>query len=160
MIPPMKPRSALLALAALAGLLLGPGASAQRAVPYWASIATTTAKMRAGPGKQYPSTWIYRRDDLPVKVLRVMEDWRQVEDPDGTQGWMSRTQLSDRRTAIVVGGVTAVRDNPSPGAHINWRVEPGVVGRLGECDAGWCQIDLGGRVGFLREATVWGAGEP
>ena len=157
--PTPKPRRALLALVALAGLLLGPGASAQRAVPYWASIATTTAKMRAGPGKQYPSTWIYRRDDLPVKVLRVMEDWRQVEDPDGTQGWMSRTQLSDTRTAMV-RTLTTVHDQPTASAHINWRVEPGVVGRLGDCDAGWCQIDLGGRVGFLREASVWGAGAP
>ena len=157
--PTPKLHRALLALAALAGLLLGPGASAQRAVPYWASIATTTAKMRAGPGKQYPSTWIYRRDDLPVKVLRVMEDWRQVEDPDGTQGWMSRTQLSDTRTAMV-RTLTTVHDQPSASAHINWRVEPGVVGRLGDCDAGWCQIDLGGRVGHIRERALWGVGAP
>lgn len=154
------PRRLTLALLAAAGLLVGPSASAQRAVPYWASISTTVAKMRAGPGKQYPSTWIYRRDDLPVKVLRVMGDWRQIEDPDGTRGWMSRVLLSDTRTAIVTGGITTVHDKPSAAAHINWRVEPGVVGRLGECDAGWCQIDLDGRLGFLREATVWGVGEP
>ena len=157
----MPPRFRLIVLLlSLAALLCGPAASAQRAVPYWASISAGEAKMRAGPGKQYPSTWIYRRADLPVKVLRVMGDWRQVEDPDGTRGWMSRVLLSDTRTAIVVGGVTTVHDKPSAAAHVNWRVEPGVVGRLGECDAGWCQIDLGGRVGFLREGSVWGVGEP
>ena len=157
----MPPRSRLIVLLlSLAGLLFGPAASAQRAVPYWASISAGEAKMRAGPGKQYPSTWIYRRADLPVKVLRVMGDWRQVEDPDGTRGWMSRVLLSDTRTAMVVGGVTTVHDKPSAAAHVNWRVEPGVVGRLGDCDAGWCQIDLGGRVGFLREGSVWGVGKP
>ena len=150
----------LLALLALVGLLLGPAASAQRAVPYWASISTDQAKMRAGPGKQYPSTWIYQRDDLPVKVLRVMDEWRLIEDPDGTQGWMNRSQLSDTRTAIVTGGVTTVHDAPSPSAHVNWRVEPGVVARLGECEAGWCKADFKGRVGHIREQALWGVGVP
>lgn len=157
---PCSPRRVIFALLTAAGLMFGPAASAQRAVPYWASISVTIAKMRAGPGQQYPSTWVYQRRDLPMKVMRVMGDWRQVEDPDGTQGWMKRTLLSDTRTAIVVGGITTVHDKPSAVAHINWRVEPGVVGRLGDCDAGWCRIDLGGRVGFLREGSVWGVGEP
>ena len=140
-------------------MLAGP-AAAQRAVPYWASITAGVAKMRSGPGKQFPSTWVYGRADLPVKVVQLHGDWRRVEDPDGTQGWMSRVLLSERRTAMVVGGVTTIRDAPSAGAHVNWRVEPGVVGRLGECEAGWCRFDVRGRVGFIRQASLWGPGEP
>lgn len=150
----------MLAILTVLGLLIGPTASAQRAVPYWASIAASVAKMRAGPGQQYPSTWIYRRADLPVKVLRVMGDWRRVEDPDGTQGWMKRTLLSDTRTVIVVGHVTTVHDSPSASAHVNWRVEPGVVARLDDCAAGWCRIDVKGRVGHIRDALLWGVGPP
>ena len=146
--------------ALLAGLaLLGPPAAAQQDVPYWASIHAGVAKMRAGPGRQFPSTWIYRRADLPVKVIQRHDDWRKVEDPDGTQGWMLRTLLSDTRTAMV-RTLTSVHDSPSASAHVNWRVEPGVVGRLGDCERGWCRIDLKGRVGHIREAAIWGAGQP
>lgn len=145
-----------LGLAAVAG----PGATADTDVPYWASIRAGEAKMRAGPGRRYPSTWIYRRADLPVKVVQRHDDWRRVQDPDGASGWILRTLLSDRRTAMV-RTPTTIHSDPSGTSHVNWRVEPGVVGRLGDCEAGWCQIDLAqGRVGFLREASVWGAGEP
>lgn len=145
----------LVGLATLAG-----PAAAQRAVPYWASITASVAKMRSGPSQQFPSTWIYRRTNLPVKVVQRHGDWRRVEDPDGTQGWMSRVLLSERRTAIVVGGVTTIHDAPSAGARVNWRVEPGVVGRLEECETGWCRFDIRGRIGFIRQASLWGPGEP
>ena len=157
----MTVRRLLLLLASLGlATLAGSGATAANDVPYWASIHAGEARMRTGPGRRYPSTWIYRRVDLPVKVVQRHDDWRRVEDPDGTQGWILRTLLSDRRTAIV-RSLTTVHAAPSASAHVNWRVEPGVVGRLGDCEAGWCQIDLAqGRVGFLREASVWGPGEP
>lgn len=148
----------------LASLVLvataGSGATAPTDVPYWASIRAGEAKMRAGPARRYPSTWIYRRADLPVKVMQRHEDWRRVEDPDGTQGWILRTLLSERRT-VMVRALTTVHDQPSGSAHVNWRVEPGVVARLDECDAGWCRVDLAqGRAGHIREAALWGAGEP
>lgn len=136
-----------------------PSATAQPDVPYWASIRAGEAKMRAGPGRNYPSTWIYRRADLPVKVIQRHDDWRRVKDPDGTQGWMLRTLLSDTRTAMV-RTLTTVHDSPSAGAHVNWRVEPGVVGRLGDCEEGWCRYDIKGRVGYIRAAALWGTGEP
>ena len=153
----VRAASAALLLALLA--LAGPPAAAQSDVPYWASIRAGIAKMRAGPGRQFPSTWVYRRVDLPLRVIQRHDDWRKVEDPDGTTGWMLRTLLTDRRTAIV-RTLTTVHAEPSGASHVNWRVEPGVVGRLDDCDEGWCRIDIKGHVGFLREATLWGAGEP
>jgi SH3-like domain-containing protein len=38
-----------------------------------------------------------------VRVLKRHPNWRLIEDPDGTRGWMLVTMLSDRRTAIVKG---------------------------------------------------------
>ncbi len=152
-------RTCLSALLLVGLALFGPPAAAQPDVPYWASIRAGVAKMRAGPGRQFPSTWIYRRADLPVKVIQRHDDWRKVEDPDGTQGWMLRTLLSDTRTAMV-RTLATVHDAPATSAHVNWRVEPGVVGRLGDCGRGWCRIDLKGRVGYIRDAAIWGAGEP
>jgi len=44
--------------------------------------------MRVGPGEDYRINWVYHRAHLPVKVLRVMEGWRLIEDPDGARGWV------------------------------------------------------------------------
>ena len=59
---------------------------------------------RTGPGKNYPGVWLYQRRDLPVRVVKKYENWRLIQDPDGAQGWMLVTLLSDRRTAIVKPG--------------------------------------------------------
>jgi SH3-like domain-containing protein len=35
-----------------------------------------------------------------------------------------------------------------------------VVGALGDCEAGWCELDVAGREGWVRAERLWGAGEP
>lgn len=146
--------------AAIALLLAAPQASAQkeRRTPYWASISAGEAMMRTGPGRNYPATWLYRRADLPIKVIEVYPNWRKVQDPGGTTGWMLVHLLSDRRTAFVTGNEPRpMHARPDAASPIAWRAEPGVVGRISNCDGDWCQLDVGGRKGYIRKAHFWGA---
>ncbi|WP_413818509.1 SH3 domain-containing protein [Sphingobium sp.] len=148
----------LIAALAVAVMQVGPAvASPRKAVPYWASISEPEARMRVGPNLDYPSNWIYRRRDLPVKVVQVLGNWRKIEDSAGTQGWMHVRLLSDAPTAIVMGGVTEMRGKPSDEARLLYRVEPGVVGRISDCGSGWCALNVGGRKGFIRASSLWGA---
>ena len=151
---------AALLLALVAGLM-PPEAAAQprRDPPYWASIAAGRAMMRAGPGRNYPGLWLYVRRDLPVRVLEVYQDWRKVEDPDGTSGWMLVNLLSDQRTAIVRGDAPRpMHERPDPASPVRFRAEPGVVGRLSRCADGWCHFEVRGRGGFIRGDHIWGVG--
>ncbi|KLE35433.1 SH3 domain-containing protein [Aurantiacibacter luteus] len=154
--------SRLASIAVLAALLSPATLAAQEVeLPYWASISAEEARMRTGPADQYPIEWVYHRPGLPVKVVRFHQGWRLIEEPDGTRGWMFNSLLSRQRTAIVVGeGLAPMRSGPSSSASLRWNLEPGVVGDLGECDAGWCTLDVEGHRGFVEEARLWGAGEP
>ncbi len=143
----------------MALLLSGPAAvEAQqvRPTPYWASIAAPKARMRTGPGTNFPANWEYVRADLPVKVLQVRAEWRKIEDPDGTQGWMRSFLLSEQRTAIIRGETRPLRAAPDGGAKVMWRVEPGVVGRISHCASGWCEFDVRGRAGYVEIDQIWG----
>jgi SH3-like domain-containing protein len=132
-------------------------AQSTKKTPYWASISKSEARMRTGPSEDFPVKWVYKRQYLPVKVLAVHETWRKVEDPDGDQGWMYVGLLSPNRTALVTGGgVAALRDTPDPTARIAWRVEPGVVGRIDDCQKGWCRLDVLGRTGYIETDRLWG----
>lgn len=128
----------------------------QRKPPYFASISAGKANMRTGPGRNYPTNWLYRRADLPVKVVEIYNDWRKVEDPDGTQGWMLVGLLSAQRTGIVVGTIVELRDSPRLNARVNWRAAPGVVGRISKCQRGWCWFDVRGRGGYVEQNRIWG----
>lgn len=135
-------------------------------VPYWASLRAREANLRVGPGEDYRIAWRYHREHLPMKVLRVMEGWRLVQDPDGTRGWMLARFLKRERGAIVVAprGVTVwlaeMHEKADPASRLLWRLEPGVTGRLGDCGEGWCEFEVDGRSGFVRDTALWGAGAP
>lgn len=153
--------SALVALFAAAIGFATPAIAQNRETPYWASIRVERVNMRVGPSESYRISWVYRRPQLPLKVLRVKEGWRLVEDADGARGWVTARFLSRDRTAILIGkGLVALRANPGDDAKLLWNAEPGVVGKLGDCDEGWCRIDIAGHVGWVRQARLWGAGEP
>lgn len=149
-----------LLLAGLA-LLAAPATAQDTKTPYWASIRAGEVNMRAGPGEDYRIDWVYRRPQLPVKVLRMMEGWRLVEDPDGARGWMLARFLTRQRSAYIHGkGLADMREKGASDARLLWRVEPGVVALLDDCGEGWCAVRIGERAGYVRQERLWGAGEP
>ena len=145
-------------LLAIGLLCAAASASAQdKTPPYWASIASGEAMMRTGPGRNYPGVWLYKRRDLPVRVLQIYPNWRKIEDPDVEQGRMLVTLLSDRRTAIVKPGAARdVRTKPNPSAPVRYRAEPGVVGRIDHCSGDWCRIEFAKREGYIARDALYG----
>ena len=154
----MQRTFALVVILAAAGVAPLTAASAQdKTPPYWASIASGEAMMRTGPGRNYPGTWLYQRRDLPVRVVKTYPNWRMIEDPDGTRGWMLVTLLSDQRTAVVKPGEPrAIHIEASDASRVRYRAEHGVVGRIDKCRAGWCRIAVGKRQGYIRTSDIWG----
>ena len=153
----MKSRSKITAFVMLAFVASVGQAQSTRKTPYWVSIKADEARMRTGPSTEFPVKWVFKRKLLPLKVVAVHEDWRKIQDPDGDQGWMHLSLISPDRTALVTGtGVGALRDEPQATARIAWRVEPGVVGRIEECQKGWCRLDVSGRTGYIEAERLWG----
>ena len=156
-------KRALTILTALALALPLAAAEAQtRVPPYMASISAGRAMMRTGPGRDYPATWMYVRADLPIRVVEIYRNWRKIEDPDGTTGWMLVNLLSDQRTAIVRGEEPRpLREAPDDAAPVRYRAAPNVVGRVSRCAGGWCHFEVTGRGGYIRTDQIWGvaAGE-
>lgn len=146
---------AALACPALAALV-------EKKPPYFASIQAKEARMRTGPGRTYPISWKYVRPGLPVKVVENFKEkgagaqWRKIEDPGGTQGWLQANLISESRTAMVMADITELRDTPRVAGKVVWRAAPGVVGRISKCAAGWCYLDVSGRGGYVDVGHLWG----
>jgi SH3-like domain-containing protein len=149
-------------LVALAVLAASSQASAQdREVPYWASLRASEVNLRVGPSESYPIDWVYHRKALPVKVVRLYQGWRRIRDQDGAEGWVVARLLNPARTAVVVGkGLAPMRAEAGADAALRWQLEPGVVGKLRDCEAGWCELDVDGHKGWVEQKRLWGAGEP
>lgn len=152
----------VIGLALVAGLAVfaAPLRAQERDLPYWASLRYDEVRMRVGPSDEYPIEWVYQRKGLPVKVVRVREGWRLVEDPEGTQGWIASSQLNPARSVLVIGaGLAEVRAEPATASALKWRAEPGVVAALQRCRVAWCEVDIAGRKGWVAAQRLWGTGD-
>lgn len=137
--------------------LAAPSIAQDKAVPYWASISSGKAMVRKGPGRNYPGLWLYQRRDLPVRVLKVYDNWRLIEDPDGAKGWMLVSLMSSARTFMVKAEATAaIYEKPTDLSRKAFLAEPGVVGRIEKCDGTWCRVAIGKKRGWMEQRSIYG----
>ena len=126
------------------------------AIPRFVSLAADNVHLRAGPGVRYPITWVYKRLGTPLMVMAEYEYWRKVRDAEGTEGWMHRSLLSSRRTAVLRGEISNLHALPDSKAPITLRAEPGVIGKLLECDKSWCQMELNNTKAWIPRTAIFG----
>ena len=126
------------------------------AIPRFVSLASDTVHMRAGPGVRYPITWIYKRRGTPFMVMAEHEYWRKVRDGEGTEGWMHRSLLSNRRMGVLRGGVADLYALPNSNSRVTLRAEPGVIGKLLECKKSWCRMTLGNIKAWIPRTAIFG----
>ena len=131
-------------------------ADAAGKVPRFVSLASEKVNVRVGPGKRYPISWVYVRSGWPVEVIAEYELWRQVRDVDGATGWIHTALLSNRRTILITGERRPMYERPKADSVVVLLAEPGVQGRLIECDGSWCKVDVAGNEGWMKTAHFYG----
>ncbi len=133
------------------------GEETGRAIPRFVSLGAAEVNLRTGPGEQYPVTWKFTRQGLPVEVVAEYDLWRRIRAADGTLGWVHKTLLSGRRTAIITGETRTLLSDHDPSAAVVLRAEAGVQGRLLKCRLSWCEMEIANRRGWLPRDQIWGA---
>jgi SH3-like domain-containing protein len=145
-----------------------PGKAAQQKRPSFFSLKSNPINLRKGPGVQYPKAWVFRREGLPVQILRKHGHWRQVRDSDGATGWILRTLISRRRTALVApwqlkeptakarGTLIVMHSSARRRSRIVAKLEAGTLVSLKSCDGAWCHVSIGRFRGYVRQEQLWG----
>ncbi len=130
-------------------------------IPRFVSLKADRVNVRRGPSKNYAIEWIFARQGLPVEIVAESENWRQVRDSDGAEGWVFHSLLSGRRTALVAPWLKQrtlpMHRAPKATASIIAQVEPGVLGRIERCDGTWCMMVVDNFQGWMPQEALWGA---
>lgn len=151
-------RVALPAALFLAGTAL-PGRAADDTslpLPRFVTLRSEEANARTGPGTQYPIEWRFTRRGMPVEVVAQFSQWRKIRDWQGAEGWVHQSLLSGRRAVVVTGIARVLRRRAVEDSDPVAQVEPGVIGRLLECEPGWCRVELQSYRGWLKRTEFWG----
>ena len=77
-------------------------------IPRFASVRSNEANLRTGPGTRYPIEWVFKHQGLPVEIIAKDDEdmWRRVRDADGAEGWVHKSELSGKRTGVVIGCIS------------------------------------------------------
>jgi SH3-like domain-containing protein len=113
--------------------------------------------LRQGPGKQYPTLWIYKRNQLPVKVISEFDVWRKIEDQQGTKGWVQQSMLSGKRTVLVMKDNTPLHSKPDSKSSTTALFKQDVILWLKKCQKEWCQVAYKRKYkGWILANTLYG----
>ncbi|MFY8101416.1 MAG: SH3 domain-containing protein, partial [Allorhizobium sp.] len=80
-------------------------------LPRFVSLKAEKVNLRIGPSTDYAVSWRYMKSGLPVEIIREYENWRQIRDADGTEGWVNQTLLTGERTAVAAPWMRGNGDN-------------------------------------------------
>lgn len=146
-----------------------PDATARgQALPRYVSLKPNRVNLRSGPGTEYPTVWIYKREGLPLEIVKEFEGWRQVRDADGASGWVLQSLLSSRRTALIdpwdakAGAVPpqiALYVSESDSGGIVANIEAGAIANVLSCNGNWCWVTLDRFKGYIQQKKLWGVYE-
>lgn len=130
-------------------------------LPRFVSLKSNRVNVRKGPSIEHPVAWVFSRAGLPVEVIAEFENWRQIRDSEGSEGWVFHALLSGRRTALVMPWVKErqsiiLLDAASSRADTVAQLEPGVLGSIYKCDGKWCNFAIGDYTGWIQQEKLWG----
>lgn len=125
-------------------------------LPRFVSLKASESNVRRGPSLSHRIDWVFKRRNMPLRVVAEYGHWRKVTDRDGMGGWVHYTMLSGARTVIVDQDLLPLRARPDVGSPENAVLEAGVVARLGECNPNWCRLTAGGYRGWAPKDVLWG----
>ncbi len=125
-------------------------------LPRFASLRADKVHLRTGPGMRYPVDWIFVQRNMPVEIVAEFENWRKVGDWQGTEGWVHRSMLSGKRTAVIKDGIQPLRRGPASNAMLVARVMEKVVASILECESDWCRVEVAKKRGWMRRTHIWG----
>jgi SH3-like domain-containing protein len=85
--------------------------------------------------------------------------WRKIRDEQGAEGWVHRSMLSGKRSAVTIGKAGSsqiLRRAAEEGSAAVAKLEPGVLVNILECDGPWCRLETHGFRGWLPRKGLWG----
>lgn len=125
-------------------------------IPRYVSLKSDDVNVRVGPGKRYPIRWSYHRAKFPVEIIEEFAHWRRIRDYEGATGWVHKSVLDGRRTALILDKQQTLYSAPSADSSPAMRAEPLVIVSLKECKPDWCKVEIQNHKAWIRKADIWG----
>lgn len=121
------------------------------------SVGAAPAVLLDAPSAKGRKVFVAPRG-MPVEVVLSYGEWTKVRDADGDLSWIESSQLSNRRTLMVVAASAKLHAGSDDSTPVILTIDRGVLLELSEPAAsGWLKVrHRDGISGFVKATDVWG----
>ena len=111
--------------------------------------------VRYGPSFDYPIKYIYKKINLPVKVIDKKENFRRIIDNKKNSGWIHISQLKQSKSFITVSNKILFK-KPTKFSKPLAKIETGRLLLVKKCEGNWCLVETKSFKGWVDEENLWG----
>ena len=120
------------------------------------SLKNNTVNVRYQPTLNSPIKYIYKKKNLPLKLIDKKENFRRIIDLKKNSGWIHRTQLKPSNSIIILENKVLFK-KPSNLSKPILRLEKGRLLIIKKCRNDWCHINTGDYSGWVMNNNIWGS---
>ena len=119
------------------------------------SLKKSKVNVRYGPGFDYEVKYIYKKKNLPVKILDKKENWRKIIDIKKNGGWIHWSQLKKINSFVTLDEKILFL-KPSLFSKPIAKIQGGRLLLVDKCITNWCKVETEGYSGWIDSANLWG----
>ena len=122
---------------------------------YYLILKNNEVNVRYGPGFDYPIKYVYKKKNLPIKVIDKKENFRRIIDFKKNSGWIHISQLKKGKSLILLKDQILF----SKPTRYSKPIIKSSKGRrlLGKkCKKKWCKVKTEDYLGWIITNNIWG----
>ena len=123
---------------------------------YFLMLKNKKVNVRYGPSFDYPIKYVYRKIELPLKVIDKIENFRRIIDHKKNSGWIHVSQLRPSRSLISTNEKILFK-KPTKYSKPLAKLDQGRLLKVIKCEEKWCNIKTGDYSGWIKiDDNIWG----
>ena len=123
---------------------------------YYSILKYNKVNVRYGPGFDYPIKFIYKKKNLPVKVIDKKENFRRIIDFKNNSGWIHTSQLKKSEAFILLED-QILFTKPTKYSKPILKIAKGRLLVVKKCKKICCKVKTENYTGWVKSEKVWGA---
>jgi SH3-like domain-containing protein len=125
---------------------------------YFASTRASKVNVRSGPNLNYQIKYVLNQKFIPIKIIGEFDNWLEIADYEGEEGWVNKNLITKKRTAIIKTAESFVyiyKKNSLDSKKVA-KIENLAIIDFINCKDFWCKIEHKSTSGWVNQENLWG----
>ncbi len=122
---------------------------------YFLMLKYNKVNVRYGPSKDDQIKFVYKKKNLPLKIIDKKENFRKIIDHKNNGGWVHISQLKLSKSIITMQNKILFKKNSLFSKPLA-QLEKGKLVIIKKCKGNWCKVKINNLTGWLNTENTWG----